>query len=371
MKRLTPAMPLALFLTCTVAGCAGDSSTDDAAPDTTTLSERTDHPSATVQTLLDEWAGDGRGGAAAAVAGDDAHLVVTAAGRAGSGEGLLEPESEFRVGSIAKTFVSVMVLQLVDEGTVGLEDLVVDHAPELTIAEGVTIRQLLAHRTGIPEHTDGELAPELLADPNRTWTPTEVLDLVADQPRDFSPGEQFAYSNSNYLVAGLLLEAVTGSGLGENLDTRIVEPLELTGTYFAPDDTRAPIGGFSASLPGGDTAGTSYRGLETAAGAAGALVSTAGDLAVFVRALAHRELLSDATYAEMTAGLPEVGHSLGLFPAEPPSTTGISNGGAIPGFLSFMQYDPATENLVVLLLNDDTRSPDPLGNELEQVAADL
>ena len=68
-----------------------------------------------------------------------------------------------------------MLLQLVADGTIGLDDLVVDHAPELTIADGVTIRQLLAHRTGIPEHTDGELAPAVLADPARTWTPADVL----------------------------------------------------------------------------------------------------------------------------------------------------------------------------------------------------
>ena len=80
-----------------------------------------------------------------------------------------------------------MLLQLVADGTIGLDDLVTDHAPELTIAEGVTIRQLLAHRSGIPEHTDGELAPAVLADPARTWTPADVLDLVADQPRDFAP----------------------------------------------------------------------------------------------------------------------------------------------------------------------------------------
>ena len=302
-----------------------------------------------------------------ALAGNDEELTVAAAGSAGPDGGIVEPGSAFRVGSLSKTFVAVMLLQLVDDGTIGLDDLVVDHAPELTIADGVTIRQLLAHRSGLPEYTDGELAPAVLADPARTWTPADVLELVADQPRDFAPDTQFAYSNTNYIVAGLLLEGVTGMTLAENLQSRIVEPLGLSSTYFAPDDTRSPIGGFSNSLPGGDTNGDSYRALETTAGAAGSLVSTASDLAIFIRALAHGEILDELTYAEMTKGLPDDGQTLGVFAADPPSTTGISNSGNVPGFIAYMQYDPVTEDLFVLLLNDDTRSPEQLGTDLSEI----
>ena len=320
-----------------------------------------------VQGLLDDWAGQGRGGVAVAMAGNDDELTLAAAGTTGPDGGVLDPNDAFRVGSLTKTFVAVMVLQLVADGTLGLDDLVVDHAPELTIADGVTIRQLLAHRSGIPEHTDSELAPAVLADPARAWTPADVLELVADQSRDFSPGELFAYSNTNYVIAGLLLEAVTGVSLADNLSARIVEPLALTSTWIAPAGGRTPIGGFSPSLPGGDTNATSYVGLETAAGAAGALVSTASDLATFLRALAHGELLPASTYAQMTRDLPSEGWSLGVFAADPPSAAGISNAGAIPGFTAYMQYDPATEDLVVLLLNDDSRSPESLGAALSAI----
>ena len=314
-----------------------------------------------MQGLLDEWASEGRGGVAVALAGHDGELTAAAAGSAGPDGGTVEADSAFRVGSLSKTFVAVMLLQLVADGTIGLDDPVVAHAADLTIADGVTIRQLLAHRSGIPEHSDGEL---VLTDPGRSWTPADVIDLVVDQPRDFPPGAEFAYSNTNYIVAGLLLERVTGTTLADNLRSRITEPLGLTSTYFAPDDTRSPIGGFSNALPGGDTSGESYRALETASGAAGALVSTAPDLAVFIRALAHGELLDHATYSEMTDGLPDNGHTLGVFAADPPTATGISNSGQIPGFIAYMQYDPVTEDLFVLLLNDDTRSPEQLGTEL-------
>lgn len=155
--------------------------------------------------------------------------------------------------------------------------------------------------------------------------------------------------------------------LEANLQSRVVEPLGLTSTYFAPDDTRSPIGGFSDSLPGGDTNGTSYRAIESAFGAAGSLVSSAPDLAIFIRALAHGGLLDEPTYAEMTKGLPGEGYTLGVFAADPPTTTGISNAGNVPGFIAYMQYDPVTEDLFVLLLNDDTRSPEQLGTALSEI----
>ena len=239
-----------------------------------------------VQAILDDWVAGSSGGVAVAYARSDDELFVLAAGTGGSVDGTLEPDSEFLVGSLTKTFVAVMLLQLVADGTIGLDDLVTEHAPGLTIVEGITIRQLLAHRSGLAEHTDGELGPAVLADPTHSWTPQEVLDLVAEQPRDFSPGEQFAYSNTNYIVAGLLLEQATDMSTADNLRARIVEPLGLTHTYLAPDGAREPIGAFSRSLPGGDTDGVSYHALETAVGAAGAVVSTPGDIATFIRALA-------------------------------------------------------------------------------------
>ena len=114
---------------------------------------------ATIQATLDDWVAGGPGGVAVAYARDDDELFVLAAGTDGPAGGTLERDSEFRVGSLTKTFIAVMLLQLVSDGTIGLDDVVTLHAPELTIAEGITIRQLLAHRSGLAEHNDGELAP--------------------------------------------------------------------------------------------------------------------------------------------------------------------------------------------------------------------
>jgi D-alanyl-D-alanine carboxypeptidase len=368
---------MALVGVVAVAGCsdASDSASNTteasvASPMTTTAAATSvvTDASLTVQGVLDEWVEVAPGGVVVAFASDDRELIMNTAGDDGNHQPL-ERDAAFRVGSLTKPFVAVMLLQLVADGTIGLDDLVVAHAPDLTIADGVTVRQLLAHRSGIPDVID-ELRSTVEADPAHVWTPADVLQLVADQPRDFAPGELFLYSNTNYIVAGLLLETVTGLPVAENLQSRIVEPLGLTSTYFAPDDTRSPIRGFSPLLPGGDTQTESYRAWETAAGASGALVSTASDLAIFIRALAHTEILPDATYAEMIRGLPDEGQTLGVAPSDPPSTTGIAHAGFIPGFMAYMQYDPSTEDLLVLLLNDDSQDPTPLVRSLLDIVGD-
>lgn len=315
-----------------------------------------------VQGELDDWTSQGPGGVTVAMArGGDLRLY--ASGDATPDGRAMRSTDQLRVGSISKTFVATMLLQLVDEDALDLDDPVTRHAPRLTVADGVTIRQLLGHTSGIPEHTDQRLSVQLLADMNRTWTADEVLALVADRPRDFAPGERHTYSNTNYVVAGLLLEEVTEMSLAENLRTRITEPLGLTDTYFAPDQAREPVAGFSPSLPGGDTT-SAYRAIETAAGAAGALVSTAPDLAEFLGALADGRLLSPGALNAMTRDVATEQFGLGVFPSGLPSGGGFGNGGAIPGFAAFMGTDPETGDLFVILTNDDHRSLDDLATQL-------
>ena len=320
---------------------------------------------AEVQAALDSWAADGPGGAIVLI-GDSGGDLVAAAGHADADGTALTPTDELRVGSLTKSFVAVVALQLVDEGALGLDDLVTDHMPELTVAEGVTVRHLLGHRSGIPEHTDRELAPAVLADLSREWTSEEVVALVADQDRDFDPGARFAYSNTNYLIAAMLIERLTRTTLAEQLDERIIEPLGLDGTYLAPTASREPVTGFSNNLPGGNSDASPYLALETAAGGAGALVSTASDLATFLRALAAGELMSDESYTAMTAGLAADGTGLGIFAGT--TETAISNAGAIPGFTAYMEHDPVSGRTFILLANDDTHSVEPLGATLERLA---
>lgn len=369
-------MPLAALMAVALTSCAEGRSTPSAQtspPSTVAQTSSTSTSTSTqVPALLETWAAAGHGGAAVAIATSGGPVATYTAGVGGTDGRAVEEDSGFRIGSLTKSFVAVMVLQAIDEQGIGLDtevaDLIAIDGIDGIDADGITIRQLLGHRTGLAEHTDGELAPAVLADPRREWTAGDVMALIEGQPPEFDPGQRFQYSNTNYVVAGLLLESVTGSSIAENLRTRLVEPLSLNGTYFPPAEGRRPITGFSPSLPGGSSEASPYTALETAAGAAGGLVSTATDVATFIRALGDGALLPPDLFKAMVADLdgPD-GAGLGVFAADPPSATGISNAGAIPGFVSYMHYDPAADDLLVMLLNDDGRSAEALGFGLQSV----
>lgn len=139
----------------------------------------------------------------------------------------------FAIASVTKTFTAAIVLQLVQEGRIRLGAPVSNYLPEVTVASGATVAtvaQLMQHVSGVPDL----LAPmraRLNADPERIWSPTEVLALLG--PSHFAPGTGFEYSNTNYLILGMLIEQVTGHRYADELRDRIIHPLGLTATSFA------------------------------------------------------------------------------------------------------------------------------------------
>lgn len=151
-----------------------------------------------------------------------------------------------RIGSITKVFTSLATLSLVADGSIALDDLASDHVSRVDVAAGVTIRDLLQHTSGIPEHVDDGLAEELFADHARAWKPEEIVGLVADVDVEFEPGEMFSYSNTNYLILGILIEEVTGRPAREVIRERIIDVVGMPTTY--PDgveDGPAPVAAYS------------------------------------------------------------------------------------------------------------------------------
>ena len=145
----------------------------------------------------------------------------------------LRPAAQFRIGSITKTFVATVVLQLVGEGRLRLDEPVAQRLPGL-LSNGhrITVRQLLNHTSGLPDYTED---PELFAGivKNRVWAPRELVALAEKHPQLFAPGSAWKYSNTNYIVAGLLVEAVTGHSLARELERRIFSPLQ-PGPHLVP-----------------------------------------------------------------------------------------------------------------------------------------
>jgi D-alanyl-D-alanine carboxypeptidase len=216
----------------------------------------------------------------------------------------LTTEHRFRIGSVTKIFVAALILQLVAEGAFNLDD---DAGP---LVEGVTIKQLLNHTSGLPDFQDDMVAlfEPYREDPDYRWLlrPREQLALVLEKPRLFAPGEGWAYHGSNYLALGLLVEDTTGSKLGDELRSRIFEPLGLAATrlvdgpltgdrcargYLPPDN---PV------LPGSGSGLVDVTELDLPFyWAGGGIVSTAGDVAAMLAALLGGDLLPDELRVEM------------------------------------------------------------------------
>jgi D-alanyl-D-alanine carboxypeptidase len=253
----------------------------------------------------------------------------------------------------------------------------------LPYGDQVTIRQLLNHTSGVPEYLVEPLL-ELYGSRQgrfRSWTPQELVALVADQPPLFPPGTTFSYSNTNYVLAGLIVEAATGRTLGQELKRRIIRPLRLRDTFFPvnrPDIPRRNARGYS--LPLGDQGPvldgplldfTVYN--PSLAWAAGNLVSDLGDLARFFRALLGGRLLPPGLLAEMTTTVPigqGAGYGLGLLVLQTPCGRLIGHDGGIPGFITIVLSTEGGRRQLGVMVNQFFTTP-ALDEAYSQVVAEL
>jgi D-alanyl-D-alanine carboxypeptidase len=276
----------------------------------------------------------------------------------------IDPDDGFRIASITKTVVATMVLQLVDEGVLDLDDEVVRLVEHPSIPEGVTVGDLLGHTSGVSDVGQREVRSDLRREPERRWRPDEVLEAIASR---YSTGSGFNYANTNYIIAGLVIESVTGQPFDAELTRRVLEPLELTGTYLPPLPDRQPIAGFTLLRPHGVTTSTPATASETFAWTAGALVSTAEDVATFFRALAGGGLLSPASFAVMTQGFDDGAPTgLGVFAGELDGETAVLHLGELDGFRSVAVVTMTGDDLLVLLVNAD-REPTPLFEQIDEL----
>jgi D-alanyl-D-alanine carboxypeptidase len=284
----------------------------------------------------------------------DGESTTAAVGDANAAGDPIAADTSFRVGSLSKMFVATMVMQLVDEGLVDLDQPLSTYLPDASLGGDATVRQLLGHRSGLPSDLDA-IADDLLADRERVFTPDDMFALVAEMPRH-QPGEQFAYANTNYLLLGQLIEQLEGSDLNTVLRQRIGEPLGLEVTHFAATDTPDPegmAGGWSQIGALNGDPDEPYTSIASGAWAAGALISTADEIADFMAALFGGGLVSQESLAEMTTLGPE-GYGLGLGGfVLPDGTQMYGHEGGIFGYTAGAIHDPNTGDTLVVLTNND------------------
>jgi D-alanyl-D-alanine carboxypeptidase len=273
---------------------------------------------AAVQHALDEAVAEGVPGVVAELR-DGRGVWRAASGAADLADGQrARAEDRFRIGSVTKTFVATVVLQLVAEGRIGLDDPIEQDLPGLVPnGRNITVRQLLSHTSGLADYLTKVLAqPDPLRSAQRaTYTPRDLVAISAGLGPQFAPGTSWAYSNTNYVVLGLLVEHITGHRLDQEIARRIVRPLHLSDTSFPT----------TAELPGPHMHGYEWADGPTAPPVdlttfnpnaiwgAGTMISTADDLSRFYRALFGGRLLPADLLKEMRTPHPiETGRAYGL-----------------------------------------------------------
>jgi D-alanyl-D-alanine carboxypeptidase len=258
---------------------------------------------------------------------DGRRTSVTAAGVADRRTGrALTGRDQFEIGSNTKTFTAVLALQLVDRGQLDLDSPIERYLPGVVPnGRAITVRMLLNHTSGLFSYTaDPDFLAGVRQNPQHVHTEQELLDTAFRHEPNFAPGAGWSYSNTNYTVLGVLLREVTGKSLPELLRQRITGPLGLRDTYFAdPRATHTGRGyahGYAITYAGAAPGYTDVSAwpLGGFAGAAGAIISTPGDLSRFFESLLGGDLLSARQLAQMktTVALPEDfgkgGYGLGL-----------------------------------------------------------
>lgn len=284
----------------------------------------------------------------------------------------LQPEHGFRIASVSKLFLATVVLQLAQEDVVKLDTPLAAWLPGIVpAADRITLRHLLSHTSGLYDYMDGPFIRAIRAQPQRVFRPHELVAYAAQRPMVFSPGApgRWRYSNTNYVLLGMVVEKATGDSLANQIRRRILEPLNLASTFFDPDEQNTTA--LTHAFVGKDD--MAQVNMSFAWGA-GNMVSTAPDLARFGDALLHGRLLKPALMAELQdfiatgANPPEYG--LGLMrktlplkttvngqPLSPEARTVLGHTGGLLGYRTVLWYLPSRGITVVAAAN--TMSADP------------
>jgi D-alanyl-D-alanine carboxypeptidase len=315
-----------------------------------------------LQTALDQARGDIPGAAVAIISPKGNWFGASGVADLATGR-VLQPSDRFQIGSITKTFVATTTLQLVEEGILNLEDKLTDRLPTsvtewIPNANQITLRQLLNHTSGVPDYTD-VLFRWAAVNPGvffNNWQPEELVYFIDGLEPSFQPGDSWQYSNTNYVLLGMVVETATNNNIAKEIRDRILEPLALSNTFFAEEE--AIPGGYVRGYWDFDQDGTlndiSVANLSWA-WATGAMVSNTSDLATFIHALIGGKLLEPDTLQQMLTTISPINsvnysaYGLGIGTMQSPNRFWYIHRGQTLGYRSNMWYSPL-ENITYIEL---------------------
>jgi D-alanyl-D-alanine carboxypeptidase len=312
---------------------------------------------------------------AAAIVVKDGKVVL----RKGYGMANLElgvpnsPEMVFELGSVTKQFTAASILLLQERGKLRVEDEITRYLPDFpTHGQTITIENLLTHTSGIPSYTG---LPEWFAKIREDLKPADVIALFKDKPLEFNPGERWVYDNSGFFLLGAIVEKVSGESYERFVEEEIFQKLGMTHSRYGHPDELIPrrASGYSKDEKGFHNA--DYISM-TSPYAAGALMSTVDDLALWDRALSGETLLRRAsldrmfTAAKLKSGRAvHYGYGMGVFDLAGRHVQ--MHGGDIPGFTTSVARVPEERLFVAILSNNDASQPRPDDVALRIVAKAL
>lgn len=268
----------------------------------------------------------------------------------------IKDTDKFRIGSLTKSFTATVVLQIVDEGKIKLSDKLSKYFPKIPNSNNITIRQLLDMTSGLHSYTEIPwLEKAFFKDRMAPYAPNELVSIGLSHRPDFKPGKGFHYSNTNYVLLGMIAEKITGREIEEEVKTRIIDRLALKSTSFPKGVSRLKGGHIRGYMvKNGKYEDWTVQNISWG-WAAGAMVSNLYDLKTYIKAINDGTLLSKKMQKErlmywVDAGVPKaptLKYGLGVF------TMGgfIGHNGGLPGYVDMAMYDPKTGAVIVFMLN--------------------
>jgi D-alanyl-D-alanine carboxypeptidase len=275
---------------------------------------------------------------------DSVHWAAVGVADRKTGRGLSNAD-RFRIGSVTKIFSAVVLLQLADEKKLALDAPVNRYLPGLLPDDRITVRHVLGHRSGLHDYTNElftRTVPGFEAVRKKVFTYRQLVNRSLSRPRTTEPGGAYSYSNTNFVVAGMLIEKLTGHAVRTEYRNRIIEPLQLGDTFYVHPGTKIP-GRHTRGYLTPDTAGAALvdatEQTVSWAQSAGAVISSTRDLNTFLSALLGGRLTSRAQLAQMQRWVPAgdtQAYGLGLRRRD--LSCGVSvygHTGAVQGYYSY------------------------------------
>ncbi|WP_442598885.1 serine hydrolase domain-containing protein [Neobacillus sp. D3-1R] len=262
-------------------------------------------------------------------------------------------QTQYQIGSITKSFTSAAILMLEEEGKLKTSDTIDQYLPKFPRGNEITIHQLLTHTSGIYNYTSGNFNQK------KKVSPEEIVHWFENEELDFEPGKKFSYSNSNYILLGLIIEKVSGIPYEQFLEKNILKPVNLNMTTANRNEAEGLAVGYK---------GTKKDTLmdNSIPYAAGMLISTVGDLDAYIKAIHKGNLLNEESQKELFRPEKE-DYAYGWMNKEVLGERVHMHNGGINGFRSIMEYYPEKDYTVIVLSNNVMTNVDSMALDLSAI----